>query len=295
MAVPVEQDRHAPEPAPGPPDPHQAELGPRVLAAVGYATFSILAIDHLGDGPLRALDEPVLAALPHTGAIFQVSQVVTHLGDQVTLTALALLGIALLLTRRDHVAAGVLALAKAVSVVVVFGLKVLVGRTRPPLEFGTGEAVCCAFPSGHATESAMVLMLLAVLLFGGRQRLRPWAEGVAIGLALVVGVTRLLLGVHWPTDVVAGWGLGWGLAGSFLLLRGFLERKKALPHVAPGDEVGHAVGLNPAQRVDVHQQARVPVTVEDVTQRGPPPLPSDPLHAQELGPGVQGLVAREHG
>lgn len=224
MALAGETDVGDPSASPDPPSiPSRADLGPRVLAAVGWTVFGLVAIDHVGEGPLTELDEPLLNALPHAGAIHTVSELATVLGDQIVLVAIALLGTVLLLRRRAFIDAGVLVLAKAVSVTVVYGLKGLFGRLRPAL--GEGAGVCCAFPSGHATESAMVFMLLAVLLFERSQRLRPWAEGVAIGLALVIGATRLILGVHWPTDVVAGWGLGWALAGTFLLLRAYLHRR----------------------------------------------------------------------
>lgn len=216
---------------PGQPPPPEADLGPRVLAGAGWTVFLLLAVDRVAGGRLAELDPALLSAVPHEGPLHTASRLATHVGDPVTLAALALLGTILLLRRRAFLDAGLLLLAKAVSSVVVFGLKGAFGRLRPGLA-GTAEA-CCAFPSGHATESAMVLMLLAVLLYEKRRRLRPWVEGIAIGAALVVGLTRLVLGVHWPTDVAAGWGLGWGLAGTILLLRAYLRRRLRLPWLAP--------------------------------------------------------------
>lgn len=225
------------------PVPPETDLGPRLLAGVGYALFGLVAIDRLGGGPLQALDEPLFGAVPHTGPLFEVSAVATHIGDTIVLASITLLGILLLLRRGRFVDAGVLGFAYAGEVLVVHGLKLLFARTRPGLVDGPYDAVCCAFPSGHATATAMVFMLLAVLFFDAHDRWRPWAEGVAIGMALVMAATRVVVGAHWPTDVVAGVGLGWGLAGSFLLLRAWLERKKALPNVAPGEAVAQGVGL----------------------------------------------------
>ncbi|MDX1612085.1 MAG: phosphatase PAP2 family protein, partial [Candidatus Thermoplasmatota archaeon] len=195
----------------------------------------------------------------------------------------------------DHIAAGVLALAQVLAVVVTFGLKALFARARPMLDTGFPLPESAAFPSGHAVGTAMVFMLLAVLLFEENRAARPWAEGVAIGLALVTGLTRLILGVHWPTDVVAGWGLGWGLAGTFLLLRAYLERKKTLPHLAPNQEVAHTVGLCLPQGIHIHDETGILVHVEDVPKLRPRTAGPHPLHAQELGLVVQGFVARKHG
>lgn len=215
-----------------------------MLAGFGWALFLLITIDHVGDGPLRALDQVALEAMPREGALFVVSGWVTHLGHNVTLGALALLGVALLVGARRFVDAGVLALGTSVSAVVVYGVKLLLGRVRPVV--GELGAVCCSFPSGHSAGSAFVFMMLAVLLFERRERWRPWAEGIAVGLAVVVASTRVVLGVHWPTDVVSGLGLGWGLAGSFLLLRWFFKRRVALPWVARVGEEAAAPGANRA-------------------------------------------------
>lgn len=204
--------------------PPSADLGPRVLAAVGWTVFGLVAIDRVGNGPLTSLDGPLMRVIPHEGALHTVSGIATHVGDPIVLAALTLLGTAILLLRRAYIDAGILALAEAVTVTVVQGLKLLFDRARPGI--GPEAGACCAFPSGHATGTAMLFMLMAVLLFEQRERLRPWAEGVAIGLALVVGATRTIIAVHFPTDVLAGWGLGWALAGTFLLLRAHLHRRR---------------------------------------------------------------------
>lgn len=69
-----------------------------------------------------------------------------------------------------------------------------------------------AFPSGHAQSAATFWMLAAGL---GRRR---WLTGLAIVMALTIGLTRLYLGVHWPVDVLAGWAIGLAAAGLALAL-----------------------------------------------------------------------------
>ena len=82
-----------------------------------------------------------------------------------------------------------------------------IGRTRPPQADWAHAASGYAFPSGHTTSSAIVAALFWVAL-GRRALMRYWrVQGrlVAVAWAISVGVTRVYLGVHWPTDVVGGW------------------------------------------------------------------------------------------
>lgn len=88
--------------------------------------------------------------------------------------------------------------------------KILWARPRPNLVPWLDHPRDPSFPSGHAAGS-MVVLLLAAMLFS-RWRLTP----VAVALSLVIGLTRPMLGVHWPTDVLAGWlwGAGFALIGA---------------------------------------------------------------------------------
>lgn len=92
-------------------------------------------------------------------------------------------------------------------------LKRIVGRPRPQLwERTVDRPVDFSFPSGHAEASASFYPLLAFLLARRFPRRAVPIWSAAVGLALFVGLGRLYLGVHWPTDVLAGWALGAGLA-----------------------------------------------------------------------------------
>jgi undecaprenyl-diphosphatase len=93
-------------------------------------------------------------------------------------------------------------------------LKALFARPRPELA-DTARVFTASFPSGHSVTSAVVYLTIGVLLAGasGSRSLRIFYVTAAILLTLIVGITRLYLGVHYPTDVAAGWAIGtaWAL------------------------------------------------------------------------------------
>lgn len=96
----------------------------------------------------------------------------------------------------------------------LFTAKALVGRERPPLPFAAVAADGYSFPSGHATGTAAILVVSAWM--ATRWLVTPWVGrvivwAVAIGAALVIGYSRIYLGVHYVSDVLAGWllGLAW--------------------------------------------------------------------------------------
>jgi undecaprenyl-diphosphatase len=111
-------------------------------------------------------------------------------------------------------------------------LKALVGRERPTI-FEHGDIVSSlSFPSGHAMMSATVYLTLGGLLarLVEERLLKLYVLGLAAALTFVIGLSRIYLGVHWPTDVLAGWtaGLVWALlctmVARHLQRRGVVEK-----------------------------------------------------------------------
>jgi membrane-associated phospholipid phosphatase len=113
-----------------------------------------------------------------------------------------------------------------IGVVIVIA-KRLVGRQRPALPYAVMHVDGFSFPSGHATGAAAVGLLGAWML--SRWVIRPWPTRVAVWAATVamiglIGFSRCYLGVHFVTDVLAGWLLGAGWAGSVILLASWWSR-----------------------------------------------------------------------
>jgi membrane-associated phospholipid phosphatase len=98
-----------------------------------------------------------------------------------------------------------LALASLLSSFASDGLKMAFARARPDLVPHLDHASSFAYPSGHATSAAVVYLAFALLI--PTQRRTAWLAGGA-ALALLTGLSRIMLGVHWPSDVLGGWMLG---------------------------------------------------------------------------------------
>lgn len=141
--------------------------------------------------------QPWLTSVARVATTFGASAVVIPLGIVVGVAARRLRGSWAPLVMLASAYVGAEALFQTV--------KAVVGRARPPASMAIGHFTGSAFPSGHATLSAAVYGTMAALVTGARKA-AAWAA--AAGASLVIGITRLYLGAHWLTDVVAGWALG---------------------------------------------------------------------------------------
>lgn len=159
---------------------------------------------------------------------------VTSLGS---LTVLALVTFACagyLLMRRYYRTVLVLGIIAGGGVILTFGAKAFFDRPRPEFASNLEYVGTASFPSGHAMLSAAVYMTLAVLLARTSSALRFKVYFISLGMTvmILVGFSRVYLGVHYPTDVLAGWGggLAWAalcwFAVCFLQRAGLIEGPK---------------------------------------------------------------------
>jgi undecaprenyl-diphosphatase len=85
--------------------------------------------------------------------------------------------------------------------------KLLTGTPRPPIAGEVMSDASLSFPSGHAANSMITYVAIA-LLVPVAQRNRAIAVVLAISLSIVIGLSRVVIGVHWPSDVIGGWAFG---------------------------------------------------------------------------------------
>jgi len=189
---------------------------------------------------LRSLRTPADAAVPIGPAwLLPAARDLTALGsvEVLLLVVLAVAGFLVLAHRWRHLALVLGASGGGVLLLVL--LKRIFDRPRPtvvpPLMLETSPS----FPSGHAMMSAVIYLTLGTLVaqLCPRWRERIYVVTVAAVLAVIVGLTRVYLGVHYPSDVLAGWsvGLAWALI-SALLARFFRRQSGPLRAEAPEAE-----------------------------------------------------------
>jgi undecaprenyl-diphosphatase len=187
-----------------------------LLGALGVLVSAVpLAVLVRSEHPsLVRMDERFSAAAERATAgselLRVIAQAVTLLGDPVLLTAVALLLAAWLHRRGARRLALYVVVARVGATLLSAGLKLAVDRARPVFDEPIATALGASFPSGHALGSAAFYATCAVLLqpYTGRDRL---LLSGAVLVSALVAVSRVLLGVHYPSDVGAGLliGLGW--------------------------------------------------------------------------------------
>jgi undecaprenyl-diphosphatase len=187
------------------------------VVVAGLAVFLALAFtvkDHPGAGSFDARVERWATDAPRT--IHDIAAVVTWLGSWLTLLPIALaVAIVERTLRRTPWPLALLPLVALGGAIVLYNVgKALTNRPRPPASLLTSSA----FPSGHATAAVAVWGTIAIVVGLGRSRRAKVLLLIAAKLiALAVGVSRVILGVHWPTDVIAGWALGAALLAALSL------------------------------------------------------------------------------
>ena len=190
-------------------------LGFVVMAVCGVLFAELLEGVLEGEG-IAAVDQPVNAAVAarRTDALTTVFTVLTTMGDVISLLAVAVVVAGFLAWRsaRSSRPLWITAVALGGSQVLVLSIKYLVGRPRPAPALAVIGEDGYAFPSGHSTASLVTFGILAWLVatVATRRLLRITVWAVAAVLACGVGLSRLYLGVHYLSDVLAAWALGAG-------------------------------------------------------------------------------------
>jgi undecaprenyl-diphosphatase len=195
-------------------------LFPLAIALLALVTAAALLLG----GPQTRVDPVVLAAFANAGLV-PAARLLTHLGDGITVLAASVAAAGWLLVRGHRRRAILLLVILASQRLVVEAMKAGFDRARPDVEGRQAAVHSMAFPSGHSANSMAVW--LAIALLATSPRLRMPAIALALAIAFVTGFCRLVLQVHWPSDVVGGWAFG--SAWTLLLVRLFGTAPPARP------------------------------------------------------------------
>ncbi len=217
-----------------------------LVLAGGVWLFAELA-DEVVEGETQRIDRAVLLSMrnpdnhedPRGPAwLEQAARDITALGGVAVLTIITIAAAAFALLRGTRRLALFLLLAAGGGQVVSHSLKLLFDRPRPDLVVHGDLVETASFPSGHSMLSATVYLTLGVLLARGhrQKRIKGFFVAMALFLAGIVGITRVYLGVHWPTDVLAGWTAGATWAVLCWLLARWLQRRGELSPELPANE-----------------------------------------------------------
>jgi undecaprenyl-diphosphatase len=243
-------------------------LGPlAVVTAAAFAFVLLLVLVRLQWVPLESVDHHAAAGLNSLvaghAAVVSIVKAVTWLGSSGVLWTLVAMAVVVLAIRRRWRLAIYLLVAGAGELTLDPVLKVLVGRLRPvvahPIAYGQGDS----FPSGHALGSIVCYgALFLVFLPATRGRWRRVFTAVIVTLIAAIGASRLLLGVHYVSDVLGGWALGITWLGITAFAFELSRQATGAPVTDPVTE-----GLEPEAHADLQPAERETTMHHDRARR----------------------------
>jgi undecaprenyl-diphosphatase len=180
-----------------------------LLAALALWLFATIA-DEILDKESFTFDKQILLTLRelHTPLLDKVMLGFTYMGQPVVLLAICVVLGIVLLSLGERSQATILVIAAAGAAVLNNLLKYIFGRARPLLWERVVDVGQYSFPSGHAMISMVVYGIIGYLLSSKFPQWRLLIISLTLVLVTGIGLSRLYLGVHWPTDVVAGYAAG---------------------------------------------------------------------------------------
>lgn len=217
---------------------HRPRLLAFQIALLGLLGWGFLEVaDEVAEEESRAMDQRLLLALREPtdrdnplGPLWleESARDITGLGGFTVLNGLVFAAVGYLLLRRKPGTAVFLFCAAALGTVASQGLKAGFNRPRPDLVAHGSHVSSASFPSGHSMMAAIIYLTVFVLLakVEPRRAIRSYLLVLAVILVLAIGVSRVYLGVHWPTDVLGGWALGAAWACGCWIVADFLEIRR---------------------------------------------------------------------
>jgi len=188
--------------------------------AGGQLSYDRLILEMMRTGPQQL--EPI-----GPGVMTEIVKDLSAIGSKYVLAVLTMIVACFLLLRKHYFSALVLLVITGSGVVVIFSAKAIMCRPRPEIITHMAEVSSQSYPSGHSSLSAIVYLTLGTMV--ARVQSQKWIKAycivVALLLTLISGITRLYLGVHYPSDVIAGWTLGVAWALICWILFGYMRTR----------------------------------------------------------------------
>lgn len=202
-----------------------------VLSLCLFSVFSVLYHERveggLGDKMIIEIDSDLLTEMTgyRSGFLTLVFREITALGSGTALGFVVVANLIWLIANCDKVRAIQLLVVSMASSVLTLLFKIMAERPRPDIVDHLDYADGYSFPSGHSLSSSAIYFTILFQVLPVFPRWKMWILGYFILLVIVVSISRIYLGVHYPSDVLAGFCFGTGLA---CLSEWFTERKNAI-------------------------------------------------------------------
>jgi len=218
-----------------------------IVLVIGGVWLFIEVADEVNEGATSAIDQRILLALRNPADpsdplgplwVEEAMRDVTALGGGAILLLLTTSVVGYLVIQRRYRAAVLVTLAVVGGSLLSQLLKETFGRARPDLVPHGMHVYTTSFPSGHSMSAAATYLTLAALmtLFQARRRLQIYIMTLALLITGLVGISRVYLGVHWPTDVLAGWTAGAVWAALCGLVMSWLQHRRKIEQHPTADE-----------------------------------------------------------
>lgn len=215
-----------------------AVLPVAMVAILAFGVFSFFSIaDEMAEGEIRAIDETLFLIFRSPSDVGdplgppwleEAAAEITALGGYpvIILAVLVVTGLLLITRRYGPAVYTVVSVASGAAVSQV--LKNYFERPRPDLVEHLDVVHTASFPSGHAMVGTVAYLTLAALVtrFFDDKYVQVYVIVVAVVMSVLIGLTRVYLGVHWPSDVAAGWALGTAWASLAWLLVSALQFRR---------------------------------------------------------------------